>query len=81
MVYEDQWKSRLEKFLQIDFKDDNLPKKRGRKKYFHRSAHWTPREIHCTVKFFNGHTYQSVFFKDLLQAKHSVVISGTFYQK
>ena len=26
---------------------------------------------------FNGHTYQSEFFKDLLQAKHSVVISAT----
>ena len=47
----DQWKSRLEEFLQIDFTEDNLPKKRGRKKEsFHRSAHWTPREIHCMEK-------------------------------
>ena len=30
----DQWKSRLEKFLQIDFTEDDLPKKRGRKKAF-----------------------------------------------
>ena len=27
----DQWKSRLEEFLQIDFTEDELPKKRGRK--------------------------------------------------
>ena len=26
---------------------------------------------------FNGHTYQNKFFKDLYQAKHSVVISAT----
>lgn len=30
----DQWKSRLEEFLQIDFTEDNLPKKRGRKRVF-----------------------------------------------
>lgn len=30
----DQWKSRLEEFLQIDFTEDELPKKRGRKKTF-----------------------------------------------
>ena len=30
----DQWKSRLEEFLQIDFTEDELPKKRGRKKAF-----------------------------------------------
>ena len=30
----DQWKSRLEEFLQIDFTEDNLPQKRGRKKAF-----------------------------------------------
>ena len=30
----DQWKSRLEEFLQIDFTEDSLPKKRGRKKVF-----------------------------------------------
>ena len=30
----DQWKSRLEEFLQIDFTEDALPKKRGRKKAF-----------------------------------------------
>lgn len=30
----DQWKSRLEEFLQIDFTEDNLPKKRGRRKAF-----------------------------------------------
>ena len=30
----DQWKSRLEEFLQIDFTEDDLPKKRGRKKAF-----------------------------------------------
>ena len=30
----DQWKSRLEEFLQIDFTEDDLPKKRGRKKDF-----------------------------------------------
>ena len=29
-----QWKSRLEEFLQIDFTEDDLPKKRGRKKDF-----------------------------------------------
>ncbi len=32
-------------------------------------------ENHSVI--FNGHTYQSVFFKDLFQAKHSVVISAT----
>ena len=32
-------------------------------------------ENHSVI--FNGHTYQSEFFKDLLQAKHSVVISAT----
>lgn len=30
----DQWKSRLEEFLQIDFTEDDLPKKRGRRKAF-----------------------------------------------
>ena len=30
----EQWKSRLEEFLQIDFTEDDLPKKRGRKKAF-----------------------------------------------
>ena len=30
----DQWKSRLEEFLQIDFTEDNLPKKCGRKRVF-----------------------------------------------
>ena len=30
----DQWKSRLEEFLQIDFTEDDLPKKRGRKRVF-----------------------------------------------
>ena len=30
----DQWKFRLEEFLQIDFTEDDLPKKRGRKKAF-----------------------------------------------
>lgn len=30
----DQWKSRLEEFLQIDFTEDNIPKKRGRRKAF-----------------------------------------------
>ena len=30
----DQWKSRLEEFLQIDFTEDDLPKKRGRKRAF-----------------------------------------------
>ena len=30
----DQWKSRLEEFLQIDFTEGDLPKKRGRKKVF-----------------------------------------------
>ena len=30
----DQWKSRLEEFLQIDFTEDDIPKKRGRKKGF-----------------------------------------------
>ena len=30
----DQWKSRLEDFLEIDFAEDNLPPKRGRKKVF-----------------------------------------------
>ena len=39
----------------------------------------TPRELfnesHSVI--FNGHTYQSEFFKDLFQAKHSVVISAT----
>ena len=30
----DQWKSRLEEFLQIDFTEDELPKKRGRRKAF-----------------------------------------------
>ena len=30
----DQWKSRLEEFLEIDFTEDDLPKKRGRKKTF-----------------------------------------------
>ena len=30
----DQWKSRLEEFLQIDFTEDALPKKRGSKKAF-----------------------------------------------
>ena len=30
----DQWKSHLEEFLQIDFTEDALPKKRGRKKAF-----------------------------------------------
>ena len=30
----DQWKSRLEEFLQIDFTENDLPKKRGRKKVF-----------------------------------------------
>ena len=29
-----QWKSRLEEFLQIDFTEDDLPKKRGRKRAF-----------------------------------------------
>ena len=32
-------------------------------------------ENHSVI--FNGHTYQSEFFKDLLQARHSVVISAT----
>ena len=30
----DQWKSRLEEFLQIDFTEDDLPKKRGSKRVF-----------------------------------------------
>ena len=30
----DQWKSRLEEFLEIDFTEEDLPKKRGRKKAF-----------------------------------------------
>ena len=30
----DQWKSRMEEFLQIDFTEDELPQKRGRKKAF-----------------------------------------------
>ena len=30
----DQWKSRLEEFLEIDFTEDDLPKKRSRKKVF-----------------------------------------------
>ena len=30
----DQWKSRLEEFLQIDFTEDDLPKKRGIKRVF-----------------------------------------------
>ena len=30
----EQWKSRLEEFLQIDFTEDALPKKRGRRKAF-----------------------------------------------
>ncbi len=30
----DQWKSRLKEFLQIDFTEDDLPKKRGHKKDF-----------------------------------------------
>ena len=44
----DQWKSRLEEFLEIDFTKEDLPKKRGRKKTFRRSAHWIRWEIHCT---------------------------------
>ena len=30
----DQWKSRLERILEIDFTEDDLPKKRSRKKVF-----------------------------------------------
>ena len=30
----DQWKSRLEEFLQIDFTEDDLPRRRGRRKAF-----------------------------------------------
>ena len=47
----DQWKSRLEEFLQIDFTEDELPKKRGRKKRpFLHSVHWIQRETRCMEK-------------------------------
>ena len=45
----EQWKTRLEEFLELEYPIEEMAPKRGRKKHFSPFGTWIPKEIVCMV--------------------------------